>query len=240
MKKTTLFLLLFIPFMAVSQRTLIPLKWDEFDSQKDWWAWHKDGSAGSDADAIRIENGCLIISLRNPAAEYECNVGLSDEQNIYGKKHKILRVETRLKVLNEMIPGSRGWGFWKAARNGKASSLAWFMEQLMPGQKKLSWRKAGSLSHKKRAMKNIDFNVQDWHVYTIERDIPAKTVRYYVDGNLWFQTPGIVPKERMSFHLWVDNQVYSKKGIRRVSWQGSSAILVDYVHISGTASSGSR
>ncbi len=227
-------LLFFLPILATAQASLIPLKWDEFDSQKEWWAWHKDGTAARDSGAVQIENGHLILSLRNPVAEYECNVGISDEQNIYGKQYKILRAEMRLKVLNKMKPGSRGWGFWKAAKNGKASSLAWFMEQLLIGQDKLSWRKAGSLSHKKRAMKNIDVHVQEWHIYTIERDIPMKTVRYFIDGKLWFQTPGIAPQERMSFHLWIDNQVYSsKKGIRRTSWQGESALLVDYVRISG-------
>lgn len=230
-----LYFLLIVPLLGAAQGSLIPLKWDEFDSHKDWWAWHRDGSAASDSDAIRLEKGCLILSLSNPSSEYECNVGISDEQNIYGKKQKILKVEIRLKVLTAMKPGSRGWGFWKAARNGKASSLAWFMEQFMPGQKKLSWRKAGSLSHKKRSLKNIDFDLHDWHIYSIERDIPAKTVRYYVDGKLWFWTPDIYSQERMSFHLWIDNQVYSrKKGIQKTSWQGRSAIVVDYVHISGT------
>jgi len=224
--------LLFLSEMLLAKYNIPALKRDDFAGKKTWWEFHQDGTAKQDRTAIVFRSGYLILSLNNPLADRECNVGFSERQNIYGKSVKKLVVETRIKVLNSMRPGSRGWGFWKAARNGVADNLAWFMQQLLPGNAKLSWQRVGSITPNQKEFGNFSINDQNWHTYKIIRDLKAKTTLFYVDRRQIFSTPKVSPKGKMSFHLWVDNQVYSqKRGIQPQGWKGSSRMVIDYVQI---------
>ena len=161
----------------------------------------------------------------------ECNVGISEAQNIYGKTIKKLIVETRVKLLTDMKPGSRGWGLWKSRKTLGAHSLAWFMQQLAPDNAPLNWQLAGTVNGKKRQTVEWQADLKRWHVYRIERDLTRKTTFFYLDGQMILKTPGLVPSGRLSFHLWIDNQVYSQKGILRTGWSGENALVVDYVKI---------
>lgn len=207
-------------------------RFDDFSGAESWWQFHRDGTAADDSESLKIENGYLVLKLANPSSHCECNVGISDPQNIYGKNIDYLSFEARIKILTPMKPGSRGWGFWKAAKGGRASSLAWFMQQFDAQYSAFSWSRMGVISRRKAAFRDLNLQQNEWHVYGVERDLTAKTTRFFIDGEQVYSTPGLAPAERMSFHLWVDNQVYSrKKGVLRQQWAGLSSLLVDYVKI---------
>lgn len=230
-KLFVLYLLTSLHF-AFAQNPILPVKRDDFISRKGWWEYHRDGTAFGDVNAIQSGKGYLMLRLVDPIEAQECNVGISEQQNIYGKQIKRLVVEARLKVLSEMQPGSRGWGFWKSAKSGVATSLAWFMEQFAGGQRGLSWKLIGVVDKKQRLVQNLDIDFAQWHVYRIERDLVARSTSFFVDDRLLFSTPGIAPHEKLSFHLWIDNQVYSQtNGIQRKSWRGQSALVADFVQI---------
>lgn len=230
--KITAILLFFAVNMSPAQYRILPDKFDDFQNKKSWWQFHRDGSAAQDDSSIVINDGFLYIRLKSPPDHLECNTGISEPQNIYGNGVKWLSAEVRLKLLSAMYPGSRGWGFWKMARDGKAGSLAWFMEQMAPGDEKRTWSLAGTVFGKKRSVKPVELNQDEWHIYKIERDLYNKNTIYYIDGREFFRTSGLVPAGKLSFHLWIDNQVYSSsRGISRQAWDGMSALVVDYVRI---------
>ncbi|NOX87888.1 MAG: hypothetical protein GXO77_02600 [Calditrichaeota bacterium] len=225
--------ILFNLVRSVPGQDLIPeIKRDDFNQVHGWWSYHRDGSAADDLRAITNGDGYLLLKLRNPDGKRECNVGISEFQNIYGKKYAYLAVEARIKILNAMKPGSRGWGFWKSSKQFALNSLAWFMEQQAPTDPSLFWQLVGTLDGNRRSVKPWKPDPQKWHVYRIERDLQKNTTRYLIDDKLYFETPGLVPRDRLSFHLWVDNQIYSKRsGIMRSGWKGESAVVADYVQI---------
>ncbi len=215
-----------------AQYQVLPDKFDDFQNKKSWWQFHRDGTAAQDDSSIVVNNGFLYVRLKSPSDRFECNTGISEPQNIYGNGVKWLSVEIRLKLLTAMYPGSRGWGFWKMARDGKAGSLAWFMEQMAPGDKERTWSLTGTVFGKNRSVKPVTLSRNKWHIYKIERDLHNKNTIYYIDGREFFRTPGLVPAGKLSFHLWIDNQVYSSsQGISRRAWDGLSALVVDYVRI---------
>jgi hypothetical protein len=213
-------------------QTILPVKIDDFTSVKSWWEYHHDGTVKNDPDAIINGNGYLKIRLLKPQDNMECNVGISEPQPIYPKRIKILTTEMRIKLLTDMQPGSRGWGFWKTAKMGKADNVAWFMEQYLKDKPKFSWSRFGTIHKRKIDLKDIKIKKNVWHTYKIVRDLKAKQTDYFIDGQLSHTSRGIAPTGRMAFHLWIDNQVYSRsKGIQRVAWPGESAMVVDYVSI---------
>ncbi len=213
------------------RQTIPPVKRDDFNTIHSWWHYHTDGSASLDSSAIVNGKGYLRIRLKNPTQSEECNVGISDFQNIYGKKIKYLSLETRIKLLTPMKPGSRGWGFWKSRKKAKSYTLAWFMQQMDERNARLSWSMAGTIVGSRRNTKKWPVDNQ-WHIYRIERDLKRMRTRFWIDGKLFLETPDLAPKDRLSFHLWIDNQVYSRKsGIMRKAWQGPSEMVVDYVQI---------
>ncbi len=226
------FLILFFSAVALdAQDGIPPVKLDDFNKIHAWWDYHKDGSAALDDRAMVNGRGYLLLRLSNPNAEQECNVAISEFQNIYGKAVKRLMVETRVKLLTPMKPGSRGWGFWKSAKGAALQSLCWFMEQMDAGDARLSWKMMGVVAKKQRQTHPWKPEVNVWHVYRIERDLVSNTTRFWIDDSLLLQTAQLAPADRLSFHLWIDNQVYSKKGLVRAAWNGESALLVDYVKI---------
>jgi len=224
-------LILFCSLYMVNAQNSLLLS-DDFSGQNAPWLFHRDGTVKYDNDAIESGHGYLRIRLLNPNPKEECNVGISNPQPVYGKKWRQLTVQLRVKAINNMQPGSRGWGFWKTAKNGRADNLAWFMQQFFPKSPKFSWGRFGSLYKKQARWHEYKPDKNTWHTYKIVRDLYLNTTRYFVDGQQKFSTPGIAPLDRMAFHLWVDNQVYSRSmGIRRLGWKGQSGLIVDYVQI---------
>ncbi len=218
--------------LLYAQQLIPPLKRDDFNQIHDWWEYHRDGIPKSDSEALHNGKGFLRLNLRNPVFGKEFNIGISEFQNIYSKKQTYLCVEARIKLLTPLMPGSRGWGFWKSNKGQTHQSLAWFMQQKDVQSKKRSWSLVGTVVGKRRKVKPWHPDIGVWHVYRIERDLRQKTTRFWVDGKLFLSTVGLAPKERLSFHLWMDNQVYSKKkGILRQQWKGNEAMVVDYVQI---------
>ncbi len=218
---------------ALKSQTLIPaIKRDDFTHRHAWWHYHKDGIALQDSQALMLGQGFLKLQLRNVHADKEFNVGISEFQNIYGKQFPYLCVEVRLKLLTPLPAGSRGWGFWKSRKGKSSHTLAWFMQQKEPGNHVLSWSLVGAVNGKERRVKPWQPKLNTWHVYRIERDLIRKTTRFWIDDRLFLRTDGLVPSSRLSFHLWMDNQVYSRKtGIRRQAWNDREAMIVDYVQI---------
>lgn len=229
MKLYILFLLFVTNLFA---QTVLPVKIDDFGTVKSWWEYHRDGLVAKDPKAIINGNGYLKIRLANPQNSLECNVGISERRSVYSKKIKVLTTEARIKLLNKMRSGSRGWGFWKSAKMGKADNVAWFMEQFLEGQPAFTWSKFGTIHNKRMDLKEININENEWHTYKIIRDLKAKRTEYFIDDLLSHSSNGIAPTGKMAFHLWIDNQVYSRsKGIQRATWSGSSEMVVDYVKI---------
>jgi len=218
---------------ALKSQNLIPaIKRDDFNQRHAWWHYHKDDIAPQDSQALKLGKGFLKLQLRNVHADKEFNVGISEFQNIYGKQFPYLSVEVRLKLLTPLPAGSRGWGFWKSRKGKSSHSLAWFMQQKEPGHSALSWSLAGTVNGKQRRVKPWRPELNTWHVYRIERDLRRKTTLFWIDDRLFLRTEGLVPNGRLSFHLWMDNQVYSRKtGIRRQGWADREAMIIDYVQI---------
>jgi len=220
-----------VPALLSAQTSRLLLL-DDFSGQDAGWLFHRDGSVKNDPAAIESGNGYLKIRLLNPDKQQECNVGISNPQPVYTKKYRQLTCQLRIKTLNDMLPGSRGWGFWKTAKNGAADNLAWFMQQFLKGKADHSWSRFGSLYKRRAKWQTYRPRSGEWHTYKIVRDLRLNTTSYNVDGKRVFTTPGIAARGRMAFHLWIDNQVYSRsKGIRRMGWQDESALQVDYVMI---------
>ncbi len=207
------------------------IKFDDFNKRHGWWTFHRDGTVAADPSALELGKGYLKLQLSNPDSVQECNVAISEVDNVYDKSIKLLGVETRIKLLTPMQPGSRGWGLWKSNVPGALQSLAWFMEQWTPKRPELSWQLAGVVDKKKRKAIPWQPEVNKWHVYRIERDLPARNVRFWVDDQLILNAKGIVPRGRLSFHVWIDNQVYAPNVLIREHWEGTSALLVDYVKV---------
>jgi hypothetical protein len=233
--------ILFLVITAVYPQTTLPVKIDDFTSAKSWWEYHRDGIVAKDKDAIINGDGYLKIRLLNPSNDRECNVGISERQPVYSKKIKVLTTEARIKLLNNMLSGSRGWGFWKTAKMGKADNLAWFMEQALEGKPAFTWSRFGTIHGKKIDLKDISIKENEWHIYKIIRDLKNKRTEYFVDNQLYHISPGVAPTGRMAFHLWIDNQVYSRsKGVQRTAWSGISEMVVDYVKIYSGYSTGEK
>ncbi|RMH63271.1 MAG: hypothetical protein D6677_07580 [Calditrichaeota bacterium] len=208
------------------------VKFDDFDKSRAWWVFHRDGTVARDTAAFQIGKGYMKIRLRNPKKDRECNVGISEAQPLYSKRYPWLAMETRLRLLTPMQPGSRGWGFWKTAKDGRADFLAWFMEQLLPAKSAFTWNRVGVLDRKKVYTHNLAPFDDCWHVYRVERDRRLGTTQFYIDGQRVESPAPFAPGGKMAFHLWIDNQVYSRsRGILRQEWQGESALVVDYVSV---------
>ncbi len=224
-------LLILVPVLLLGQKVVLPAKIDDFAAPRGWWDYRAIGTVKADSRAFQWHNGVLKIRLRNPESSRMCDVGFAERQGIYKKRLPWLEAEIRVKVLNPMKPGSRGWGFWRMRVAGRPSSLAWFMEQMgPPNQLRFTWSKAGVISRKGRAETSISVPENQWQVYRVVRDRATRSTRFYINGQLVLQAP-YYPIESLSFHCWIDNGVYHRKGVKWEGWTGESALVVDYVMI---------
>ncbi len=217
-----------------AQKVVLPIKRDDFLYRRGWWDYHRDGTVAQDTAAIQIRRGYLYLQLKDPVDSVMCNVGISDHQGVYKKGLRWLIFEARVRVLNPMKPGSRGWGFWRMTVPGKPSSLAWFMEQLGIGgdASRYTFWKAGVVHLDQRLDVDVGADPQEWHHYKVVRDMEKRTTRFYLDGREILVARGIVPRERLSLHLWIDNMIYARIfGARMAGWKGVSAMVVDYVQV---------
>ncbi len=222
---------LLICFVAsLSAQTPFLLKTDDFEKERAWWDYHRDGTVADDPGAFTSGNGYLKMVLNDPVGDRECNVGISERQPVYGKEYRRLVSETRARVLNPMKGGSRGWGFWKTAKQGKADNIVWFMQQLLQGNERASWSRFGAIYHQKADF--IDWQPDEqWHIYKIVRDRDRGVCEFWVDRQLVYEAR-LAPAGDMAYHAWVDNQIYDRSvGIRRAAWPGSSTLILDYVQI---------
>ena len=208
------------------------IKSDDFTAYRSWWVFHEDGTVANDPRAIENGNGYLKIRLKNPQGDRECNVGISEARPLYSKHYSYLEMETRIRLLTPMKPGSRGWGFWKTAKDGRARYLSWFMEQQMPDNPEFSWNRIGVIDKNRIFIRPVEYYDDQWHVYRVVRDLEQGVTRFFIDGKQIDRPVPFAPRGTMAFHLWIDNQIYSRsRGVQRRGWQGESALIVDYVTI---------
>ncbi len=221
-----------------AQTYIIPdLQRDDFNMEKTWWIFQNHGGQPLPvtkngylyAYLENARNGQPVVPLDNTLAEME-NVGImtADQRPIYGKDD-IVDVRIRVKTLNPLTPGSRGWGFWKSEGVPVTINQAvWFMEQQPDASHSWAasedwWRArthrtvdpsydfSTDLDGSNGSPHNID-NMQ-WHYYRIVRN-GRNNYDHYVDGVLIQSiTPADFPdgkilNEDYSFNCWNDNLVY--------------------------------
>ncbi|HED10506.1 MAG TPA: T9SS type A sorting domain-containing protein [Caldithrix abyssi] len=229
---------LFIAPAVFSQTYIVPdLQRDDFATEKTWWVFQNHGGQPLPvtkngylyAYLENARNGQPVVPLDNALAEME-NVGImtADQRPIYGKDD-IMDVRIRVKTLNPLIPGSRGWGFWKSEGVPIVINQAvWFMEQQPDASHSWAasedwWRArthrtvdpaydfSTDLDGSNGSPHNID-NMQ-WHYYRVVRN-GRNNYDHYVDGVLVQSiTPADFPdgkilNEDYSFNCWNDNLVY--------------------------------
>ncbi len=265
-------LLIFFSLFAtqlLSQTYIIPkLQRDDFTSLKTWWQFQNHGGQTLPtqkngylyAFLENARNGSPVVPLDNTLAEME-NVGLmtAEQRPIYGKDD-IMDVRIRVKTLNLLIPGSRGWGFWKSEGVPVSINQAvWFMEQ--DPDISHSWA-ASEDWWRARTHRTVDpifdfstdldgsngspytIDSQQWHYYRVVRN-GRNNYDQYVDGTLIQSiTPtdlGNILNEDYSFNCWNDNLVYhsttsANTGVDTIEvyangWIDTTAFVVDFIEI---------
>lgn len=239
-----IFISLFLtPPLLFSQAYLIPdLQRDDFTSDKTWWKFQNHGSQALPTSF----NGYLFVNLVNalngnngapidPNDQFKNmhNVGIAtaDQRPIYGKDDRMIAT-IRVKTLNTLLTGSRGWGFWKSEGVPvEINQAVWFMEQKAHADsvwaaEETWWR---ARTHRTK-YDSLDFRVDldgsngsphnydnmQWHTYKIVRQ-GRDRYEHYVDGVLVQSlTPadfadGKIMNADYSFNCWNDNIVYRQE-----------------------------
>ena len=267
--KSGIFVLLIILYnTSFAQTYIIPnLQRDDFNSDKTWWIFQNQGNQMDPTN----KNGYLLgelIDPRNGAAPVPMSTDLSETENvgimtanqrpIYGKDD-IVEARVRIKCLNSLPPGSRGWGFWKS--EGAVVSInqsVWFLEQV--ADPSFSWADEETL-WETRTNRTIDpaylFSTRldtvpwytdntQWHYYKVVRNA-RNSYKHYIDN---VEVMSIVPAdfpdgkilgEDYSFNLWNDNSnkyqtINSISGndtieIYATGYLDTSRFVVDFVEI---------
>lgn len=257
-------LLVFLVLSSVySQTYIIPdLQRDDFLTKKSWWIFQHHGNQ---TDAT-IQNGYLHASLvdplnGNPGGRMDAsldgmeNVGfMTAEQRPIYNKNTVVQASIRVKTLNDLPVGSRGWGFWKSERLAKINQAVWFMQQTADPDSawaaQETWWRARStngVEHGNQISTDLDspplsIDNQQWHTYTVIRN-GRDYYRHYVDGQLIQEVvpsdfaSGKILNEDYSFNCWNDNVVYHQKTSPDTieeftnGWLGTSEFIVDFVEI---------
>lgn len=262
--KSAVVLILFVCIrLAISQAYIIPdLQRDDFTVKKSWWRYQNFG----DQIPPDTHNGYLHAALIDPldggpggriqsSATEGDNVGITtvDQKQIYGKDD-IIEATIRIKTLNDLPVGSRGWGFWKSERLPEINQAVWFIQQTAHpdsvwAAEETRWqaRVTNGLSEATRKFVDLDgapyfIDNQQWHVYKTIRH-GRSYYEHYVDGQLVLHIeptdfPGNkILNEDYAFNCWNDNIVYHHitnpdtiEGFTN-GWLGKSEFVVDYVEI---------
>ncbi len=220
------------------QTYIIPdLQRDDFASKKTWWKWQNHGNQS----APQVYSGYFLAQLIDPLNGQTGgsltdindgmeNVGImtAEQRPIYGKDD-IMDVTLRIKMLDELRPGSRGAGFWKSESPPVTINQAsWFMEQVADSAASYSaawaseetwWRSRvhKGLGNENEVHTNLDtlsppIDNMEWHTYRVHRHARSY-YEFYVDGELVQHTDaseldnGFL-NEDYSFNCWNDNLVY--------------------------------
>ena len=256
-----------------AQTYIIPeLQRDDFKDIKSWWSLQ----ATSPEPSPTINNGYLHAVLTDPLVPAGSplpgpvinypgnmrNVGFATVYNtdLYSKDDTMTAI-IRLKTLNTLPVGSRGWGFWRTeAIPVVINQAVWFFEQ--KAHPDSSWA-ADETWWRARIHRTIDpaydfhvnldgtggspynYDNQQWHTYKVVR-FAREYYRMYVDGvQVINVTPADFPdgkilNEKYSFHCWNDNFVYHHTttasgndtiAVTGNKWVGSSAFVVDFVEL---------
>ncbi len=258
-----LLLVLIIPDLFAQTYIIPKLQRDDFKDFKSWWSAQNEGTQSPPV----VYNGYLLGQLINPLmaggspapgplnGAYPGNMeneGFATANNteIYGKNDTITAI-IRVKTLNPMNPGSRGWGFWHGEWVPVTiNQAAWFFEQ--KAHPDSSWA-AAETWWRARIHRTVaptysfyteldgsggspyNYDNQQWHTYKIVR-FAREYYRMYVDGvQVLNKTPADWPDGKIlnadySFHCWNDNLVYHSTT--------SAATGQDTIEVSGNQWSG--
>jgi len=263
MKKILVFLLVtvFYVIRIQGQTYIIPdLERDDFKNLKSWWSVNIWGYAHT----YDVPNGYFIAHLNNPnngdpggplpeSSEGMENIGFSTAymNMIYGKDDTI-DARIRVRTLNVLPPGSRGWGLWHSEPLPiDINQETWYIEQKADDAYDWAptenwWRGRISRGLQNEVMADLTFSTQDWHYYRIYR-VGRSYYELYVDDNpnpVVHATPadlGGILNEDYGFNCWNDNLVYhftqsQSTGNDTVEvyyngWLGTSTFIVDFVEI---------
>lgn len=249
------------------QTYIIPdLQRDDFKNSKPWFSVNQSGTNHT----YSFSNGFFKASLINPqnggsgdhftGANME-NIGIStaNKTHIYGKD-LIIEAVIRVKTLNSLPPGSRGWGLWRSESLPLTTNQAtWFMEQeadtVYPWYAQENWWQARvTRGLTAKVTSDLSFSNQEWHTYRIYRhgrdyydlyvdDDPTPIIRVLASD------VGGALTENYAFNCWNDDLIYhsTKNAISGkdtievyyAGWLGTSSFVVDFVEIrSGNYSPG--
>ncbi|NOU17549.1 MAG: hypothetical protein HOO91_08325 [Bacteroidales bacterium] len=153
-------------------------------------------------DSIELKNFIFDLFLNNPFA--------SSQNLVFSAKIKA----------ENLIGGSRGWGFWNTdAIPIIGMKIAWFMQQ---NDGNINNPNNGFFAHtfngaKFSAIKLKDMD-ENWHAYKIV--LNQQKVEYFIDGLsvAIITDPENIPDAPMAFHNWVDNAcfVITDDGFKKV------------------------
>ncbi|NOX87890.1 MAG: T9SS type A sorting domain-containing protein [Calditrichaeota bacterium] len=259
MRKIVFFIGL-ISFLHAQTYIIPDLQRDDFKNLKTWWSVNVSGTNHTWA----VNNGYFIGNLINPLDGGEGGQFLEDEygmenigfstaylMHVYDKNDTIEMI-IRVRTLNDLPPGSRGWGLWRSESVPITINQAtWFIEQtadsVYPWASTESWWRARitrGLQYEKRA--ELTFSDQQWHTYRVVR-FAKQYYELYVDDDptpvVYADTTdlGGILNEDYGFDCWNDNLVYyhttnANSGNDTVEvyyngWIGTSSYVVDYVEI---------
>ncbi len=274
MSTSILIIVLFLGTQIILGQTyIIPdLQRDDFDSNtlQSWWK-SSIYPPSSTKHQLNVVQGYLKADLVDPLdggsggnlqSDYSGmeNVGFASATDRIYDKNIVLDMTIRIKTLNALPTGSRGWGTWRS--EGVPVTInqsVWFMEQTPDPDSSWAleetwWRArtekgVDDQNDKYTNLSTID-NTQ-WHTYRVVRYSGGTSEGYYehyVDGTLIqritppdFTPPGII-NEDYEFHCWNDNLVYhfidrtpqSLPDTIEVfynGWLGTSSFIVDFVEI---------
>ncbi len=225
-----------------AQTYLVPdLQRDDFDSTalQSWWKVNI-APENSTKHQLNINNGYLKADLTDPLdgasggrlTSYSGmeNVGFASTTYQIYDKSMLLDVTIRVRTLNALPVGSRGWGTWRS--EGLPITInqsVWFMEQTADSDSTWAadetwWRARTERGVDDRNDKHTELDAApyqidntQWHTYRIVR-YPKDSIpvyyRQYVDGILVQEvsdsdfTPVGIINEDYEFHCWNDNLVY--------------------------------
>ncbi len=256
--KKILFILILINLIHAQKYIIPKLERDDFQTFKTWWTIAVSGTTHT----WGVFNGYFMATLNNPnngqpgGELHEDQLGLENigfntayTWHIYSKSDTI-QATIRVKTLNALPPGSRGWGFWRSEELPiQINEATWAFDQkgdpLYAWANIETWWKA-RITNDLQNHKSVDLTVsnQDWHVYRFVR-FDRQYYEIYVDDSLVVRaTPdelGGSINYDYEFHCWNDNlnyhhtqNAYSGNDTVEVyytGWLGSSSFIVDYVEI---------